>query len=65
MELDDHVGRLDLLKTDNDNLIQRLGDARKSRDRLEQDMERERREFRERIRELEQTRTSRMVSHVT
>jgi hypothetical protein len=56
MELEDHVGRLELLKTDNDNLIQRLGDARKERERMEQEIERERREFREKLREFEKAR---------
>lgn len=61
MELDDHVGRLELLKTDNDNLIQRLGDARKDRDRIEQDMERERRDFKDRIQQLEKSRSDNLV----
>jgi len=57
MELQDREGRLELLKIDNDNLIQRLGNARKDRERMEQEIERERREHREKLREMDNGRS--------
>lgn len=65
LALEDHAGRLELLKTDNDNLIQRLGDARKERERVDHELERERREFREKLRDLDKSRKVRQQLTIT